>query len=71
MVKFVVPFQDILNIIKYPVKRRMTTLTVLSQLNGTMRKYTMIGVDLITKDDIKQYKKNIDYKGILFKMYMI
>lgn len=57
MVKFVVPHQDILNIIKYPVKRRMTTLTVLSQFNGTMRKYTMIGVDLITKDDIKQKKQ--------------
>ena len=54
--------------------------------NGTMRKYTMIGVDLITKGDIKQKKqfwqrllmtkallnkKNIDYKGILFKMYVI
>lgn len=35
MVKFVVPFQDILNIIKYPVKRRMTTLTILSKFNGT------------------------------------
>lgn len=57
MVKFVVPHQDILNIIKYPVKRRMTTLTILSQFNGTMRKYTMIAVDLITKDDIKQKKK--------------
>lgn len=57
MVKFVVPFQDILNIIKYPVKRRMTTLTILSKFNGTMRKYTMIGVDLITKDDIKQKKQ--------------
>lgn len=86
MVTFVVPFQDILNITNYPVKRRMTTLTVLSQFNGTMRKYTMIGVDLITKYDVKQKKqlwqrllmtkallnkKNIDYKGILFKMYMI
>ena len=40
MVKFVVPFQDILNIIKYPIKRRMTTLTILSKFNGTMRKYT-------------------------------
>lgn len=57
MVKFVVPFQDILNIIKYPVKRRMTTLTILSKFNGTMRKYTMIAVDLITKDDIKQKKQ--------------
>lgn len=57
MVTFVVPFQDILNITNYPVKRRMTTLTVLSQFNGTMRKYTMIGVDLITKYDVKQKKQ--------------
>lgn len=51
MVTFVVPFQDILNITKYPVKRRMTTLTVLC---GSI---CMIGVDLITKDDIKQKKQ--------------
>lgn len=57
MVTFVVPFQDILNITNYRVKRRMTTLTVLSQFNGTMRKYTMIGVDLITKYDVKQKKQ--------------